>query len=277
MNANAIKRKVARLFDVFGINSLGHFVQRRAFFPFIRVVNYHVIRPEQAANFEEHLKFYSSRFVNVDEQTLTNFLSDRKWPLDKPGLIISFDDGTRDHAEIAAPLLEKYGFTGWFFVPAGYIVERDGQKTGKPGFIDEDVETLTHEQLLYLDKNHVVGCHTETHRRLTADLSDEILRAETVGAKKNLEEMLGHPVKSFCWVGGEEYTYNKTAADFIRQNYELGFMTNTAPVRSSTNSLQLQRTNIEAENPLPLVRFQLSGFMDLAYYPKRKRVNALTG
>lgn len=268
MNANAVKRQIARLFDVFGINSLGHFVQRAALSPFIRAVNYHVIRPEHVENFEEHLKFYSSRFVSVDERILTDFFANWKWPHNKPGLILSFDDGTRDHAEIVAPLLEKYGFTGWFFVPSGWVVTEKGGNQG----------SLTHEQLLQLDKHHVVGCHTETHCRLSADLPDEVLWSETIGAKKTMEGLLGHAVSSFCWVGGEEYTYNAKAAEFIAgpYRYKLGFMTNSAPVTRNTSPLQLQRTNIEAENPLSLVRFQLSGFMDIAYYPKRKRVNRLT-
>jgi peptidoglycan/xylan/chitin deacetylase (PgdA/CDA1 family) len=274
MNANAIKRKIAQVFDVFGINSLGHFVQRSALFPFIRVINYHVIPAEHAANFAEHLKFYSSRFINVDEEMLRDFLNGKKWPHDKPGLIISFDDGTRDHVDIAAPLLEQFGFTGWFFVPSGWVTDRSGEKAE---FVPQDVEPLTHQQLRYLDEHHVVGCHTETHCRLTADLSEEKLRFETVDAKKHLEELVGHKVTSFCWVGGEEYTYNAKAAEFISyERYGYAFMTNSAPVTKNTNSLQLQRTNIEAENPLPLVRFQLSGFLDLMYYGKRKRVNALT-
>ncbi len=65
-------------FDVFGINALGHFVQRSTLFPFIRGVNYHVIPPEHASNFEEHLKFYASNFVNVDEKMLFDFHETKK-------------------------------------------------------------------------------------------------------------------------------------------------------------------------------------------------------
>ncbi len=276
MNSNAVKRQVARLFDVFGINSLGHFVQRSALFPFIRAVNYHEIPQNQAENFETQLKFYSERFVNVGYGDLIDFLQSGKWRHDKPGLLLSFDDGLRTHHDVAAPLLEKYGFTGWFFVPAGWVAGVEGETVENPEY-PSGVATLTREQLRYLDEHHVVGCHTETHCRLSADLPAEKMRYETLEAQKTLEELLGHPVKIFCWVGGEEYTYSKPAAELIKQGYELGFMTNTSVVRPGTNPLQLQRVNIEAENPLSLVRFQLSGFMDLAYYPKRKRVNRLTG
>lgn len=272
MNLNGVKRSAARAFDVFGINSLGHFIQRAAFFPFIRVLNYHEIPADQSTNFEEHLRFYSTKFVNVGKALLEDFLETGKWPHKQPGLIISFDDGTRSHYEVAAPLLEKYGFTGWFFVPSAWVLE-EGAET--PDFVGDNV-TLTPEQLKYLDENHVVGCHSETHCRLSEDLGAEKLRFETLTAKESLEKLLGHEVDVFCWVGGEEYTYSKTAADFIKQGYDLSFMTNTAVVRPGTNPLQLQRSNIEAENPLSLVRFQLSGLMDVLYYPKRKRVNQLT-
>jgi peptidoglycan/xylan/chitin deacetylase (PgdA/CDA1 family) len=273
MNLNSVKRMAAQIFDVTGINSLGHFVQRAALFPFIRVVNYHDIPENLAENFEAQLKYYASKFANVTYQDLMDFLRTGNWKHDQPGLIISFDDGLRSHYATAAPLLEKYGFTGWFFVPSGWVVENEHSE--KPDFVTT-AESLTREQLLYLDTHHVVGCHTQTHCRLSGDLPAEKLKYETLEAQKSLEKLLGHPVKIFCWVGGEEFTYCKTASDFIKQGYELSFMTNTAIVRPKTNPLQLQRTNIEAENPLPLVRFQISGLMDIAYFPKRKRVNELT-
>lgn len=275
MNANLIKRRVAAVFDTLRINQLGHLVQRATQFPFIRAVNYHDVPRDLAGNFEKHLQYYASQFVSVDEQTLRGFLNGEAWPHKKPGLILSFDDGMRSHFETVAPLLEKYGFAGWFFVPAGWIAERIGEN---PEVVKNvgDQKTLNTGQVKYLAQNHVVGCHSETHRRLSADLSEDLLNIEIVGGKSSLEKTLGRDVPIFCWVGGEEYTYCKTAAEFIAQNYDLSFMTNTAVIRAGDDPLQLQRTNIEAENPLSLVRFQLSGFMDIAYLAKRRRVNKLT-
>lgn len=275
MNANAVKRKAAAVFDALGINSLGHQLQRTTLFPFIRVVNYHDVPAEHSRNFEDHLRFYSERFANVDESTLRSFLSDGLWTNTKPGLIISFDDGMLSHFERVAPLLEKYGFTGWFFVPAGWVAERINGNA-EVGSQIADQKTLSLEQLRYLAKNHVVGCHTETHCRMSDDLSEERMIYEIVGSKKSFHEMLGRETKIFCWVGGEEFTYSKAASDLVRQNYDLGFMTNNAVVRQTTDPMQIQRTNIEAENPLSLVKFQLSGILDVIYARKRKRVNKLT-
>lgn len=276
MKMNSVKKFAARFFDVSGINYLGYVSQKMFKFPFIRVINYHDITKNQADNFEKQLQFYSNRFVNVTEKDLREFLTNGNWKHKKPGLILSFDDGLRSHYEIAAPLLEKYGFTGWFFVPVGAISDLP-----EPVFLEKTIEDikenyLNSEQLEYLDKNHIVGCHTETHRRLGKENSDEIMKRETLGAKQKFEKMLGHNVEIFCWVGGEENSYSKNAADFIKQGYHLSFMTNNEIVTPKTNPLQIQRTNIEADNPLWLVRFQVSGLMDLAYAPKRNRVNKLT-
>lgn len=277
MNLNSVKQFAAQLFDVLGINDLGHFIQRKTLFPFIRAVNYHDTPQNLADNFEKQLQFYSKRFVNVDRKILSDFLASGKWIYDKPGIIISFDDGLRSHYEVAAKLLEKYNFTGWFFVPSRWIADSrtDIQPEEVSNLLPAE-ECLTLEQLKYLDKKHVVGCHTRTHVRLSKELSTKKLKTEILTAQNNLEEMLGHKIDIFCWVGGEEFTYSREAAGFIKGNYNFSFMTNTSVITANTNTLQLQRSNIEAYNSLPLVNFQISGLMDMVYYPKRKRVNELT-
>ena len=259
---------VARTLDRFGINRLGLKLQERFFGSFIRAVNYHVVRPEDADSLEAHLRYYEERFVSVDLESLEKFLVAGEWPHSRPGLIISFDDGDRTHYEVAAPLLEKYGFTGWFFVPIGLM--NLNEVHGRP------VTVLTLDQLKYLNDRHVVGSHSETHCRLGSDNSFERLESEICGSRRHLEQLLGTPVEIFCWVGGEETSYSSEAAKLISENYKYSFMTNNAVIRPGDDPLQLQRTNIEAENPLELVRFQLSGLMDVYYTGKRRRVNRLT-
>jgi len=61
-----------------------------------------------------------------------------------------------------------------------------------------------------------------------------------------------------------------------RAGYRFSFMTNNAPLRPGDDPLHIQRTNVEAGWSLDVLRFQLSGVMDLAYAPKRRRVDRLT-
>ena len=103
------------------------------------------------------------------------------------------------------------------------------------------------------------------------------MRTEIKGAKRRMEKVLECEVPVFCWGGGGEDAYTSEAVALIsRAGITHSFMTNSQVIRPAADSLQLQRTNIEADYPLWLTRFQLSGFMDLLYAGKRRRVNRLT-
>lgn len=117
MNPN--KLRLARLLDRLGLNTALRRLRERLCHPSLRAVNYHDVPARLAEPFEEQLRFFARHFVPVGPRELGELLADR-WPHRKPGLLITFDDGLRSHAEVAAPLLERHGFPGWFFVPAAF-------------------------------------------------------------------------------------------------------------------------------------------------------------
>ena len=183
-------------------------------------------------------------------------------------------------------LLIAHGVPGWFSVPAGLpdaeVEDHEAFRREHSLHYDETEfadrrGVLSWDDVRRLDKNHVICCHGFSHRRLAADLTDEELALEIPMAKAKLECELGHPVSVFVWVGGEEWSYSAGAAEAIRKaGFELGFMTNHARIRPGDDPLQIQRTNVEAWDPPELVHLSLSGFFDLLYWPKRRRVNQLT-
>lgn len=251
----------------------------------IRAVNYHGTPRRFAASFEAQLAYYRDSFDPVGLDDLDRLLAGEPWRRKRPGLILSFDDGLRSNYEIARPALEKHGFVGWFFVPAALVsgevlISSDAARAAAihpdEAYADGR-QTMTWDELRDLSHDHVVGCHTRTHRHMRAGLSEEVVRDEVVAAKAILERELGRAVDVFCWVGGEEWAYSAAAARAVAAaGYRFSFMTNNAVITRGTDRLQLQRTNIEADWPLDVVRFQLSGLMDLLYLPKRRRVNRLT-
>ena len=133
------------------------------------------------------------------------------------------------------------------------------------------------KEMRQLDKNHVIGCHTKSHQRRVAAIKKTQIYQEIVVSKKIIADKLGHPIDIFCWVGGEENSYSAQGAKAIREaKYKYSFMTNCMPIKINTNPYQLQRNNVETSFSINLVKFILSGIMDLLYIPKRKRVNNLT-
>lgn len=253
---------------------------------YIRAINYHNVEPGDARNFEEQLSRFGRRFCNVSLQDLGRFFDRGAWDRPKPGLILSFDDGLRSHFAVVAPLLEKYGFTGWFFVPTDFVdcrpeMQHDFARANRISVLagtDPRRLAMTRGEIAELrTRGHVIASHTRTHHRMLVTDSEETLWREIGGSKSILEEMSGGAVDVYGWVGGEESVYHARAAAHVRRaGYKYAFMTNSAPVLPNSDPLQIQRTNIEAAWPDELVSFQLSGALDVYYLPKRLKVESRT-
>jgi peptidoglycan/xylan/chitin deacetylase (PgdA/CDA1 family) len=248
---------------------------------YIRAVHYHGTGGLYAASFERQIKFYSRHFSDVNLEDLRNFLKSGHWHKPKPGLIISFDDGIRSNFLYAAPILQCYGFTGWFFVPTSLIATFANIQVASPkkyfiicDTIDEGQLFMTWDDIHQLDRHHVIGSHTRTHWRLNTRTTQDRVLYEVFGSKRDLEEQLRHSIDCFSWVGGEETSYSAEAAQMIvKAGYQFSFMTDSRAILPKSNPMQLYRTQIEANWPLYMVNFQLSGIMDVKHLLKRRRIN----
>jgi len=281
---NPAKLALARTFDALGVSDALLRLQQTLLGPHLRIVNYHDVPPSRADQFEAQVRYFADRFAPVGRADLVA-LQRGEWKERRPGLVLSFDDGLRSHADVVAPILERHGFVGWFLVPVGFVEAPADQQASfaVEHHIHASAEypdarlALSWDDVRGLDARHVVGCHTWNHTRLASTLLPADLEREIPAAKQRLEEVVGHEVELFAWVGGEEWAYSAEAARAVRRaGFRLGFMTNNAPVRPGCDLFQLQRTNLEADFPPAVMRFQLCGFLDVLYAPKRTRVNRLT-
>lgn len=278
-----MKLVLARLLASLGVSQLAFHLHTLVTSPYIRVFLLHGVRPDQAGEFERLLSFLRRRFHPATPGELIELRQTGSWPHTRPGAVLTFDDGLRSDYEIVAPLLEKWGFVGWFFVPVGLLgldpaeqLEAARRRRIDCAQAGADPRVfLTLEQLRELARRHVVGCHTANHVRLSKSLSEAELIREIPGAQQALESIIGRPVDSFAWVGGEESAYSVAAARYISQHFRISFTTNTSVTRRGTSLQRIERTHLEANFPLSLVKLQISGLMDLFYTAKRCRVAAL--
>ena len=279
-----IKSLLASSFHTLGVTNLLLALQQRSI-PggYIRAINYHATPAGTAEQFERQLAFYAQHFAPVSLPDLDQFLRLHPWHKDRPGLIISFDDGLYSNYSVAAPLLEKYGFRGWFFVPVDFVETpppeqgqfASAQQIGADGTSSPDGRVaMSWNELRDLDRRqHIIGCHSRSHRRMSANLEESVLEYEICAGKAALEEALGHNCDCYCWVGGEEQTYTTAAARMIRRaGYNYSFTTNSFPITRMANPHRLERNNVESAWPLSLASFELCGFQDVRYAPKRRRV-----
>ena len=272
MNTFKIKCMMASVYDVMGINAIKlKKINRKYGNNYIRILNYHHSPVEDKDQFIKQVEWYTKNFEMIGVDDLQRFLNGSKTFTDKPGMLITFDDGYLDNYQVAHQYLSSHGIPAVYMVSAGLV----GKKAVRDGM---EAEYITFEQLKEMGSGGAaIGCHTYSHHRMGATDTEEVLRHEIIESKQELEQGLGAKVDIFCWCGGEELTYTKAASDMIRTaGYKFGFMTNSAPIQSGCDAFQLDRSNIEAGWPLSLVRFQLSGVIDDRLKEKRDRVHKLT-
>lgn len=154
-------------------------------------------------------------------------------PLPPKAVMLTFDDGYLDNYQVAAPILEKYGFPATFFI----ITE----KVGTPEYMDW-------EQVTDLDRRQMdIGSHTATHQDLTI-LSGADLKQELSGAAKTFESRVGHPVYWLCYPAG------KYDAGVIKYSRDAGYLlaTTTKPgeEQSSDAPFGLLRYRVRSDTGL---------------------------
>lgn len=98
----------------------------------------------------------------------------------KEYVVFTFDDGGKSFYDVIAPILEKYGYKGMFFITTKYI--------GTDTFLNEDEIRDLHK------RGHIIGSHAHTHEHLYT-LPDQQLEEEWKYSTEILSRILGEDIK----------------------------------------------------------------------------------
>ncbi len=113
-------------------------------------------------------------------------------------VVLTFDDGYQNFADEAWPLLRKHGYPATVFIVTRLI--------GKPAkWLDDGKQArlMDASTIRSLAREGVnFGSHTLTHCRLS-QLDRKEQRAEIMGSKSELEDILGKGVADFCYPYGD--------------------------------------------------------------------------
>jgi peptidoglycan/xylan/chitin deacetylase (PgdA/CDA1 family) len=160
------------------------------------------------------------------------------------GLVgLTFDDGYRDFAEHAVPILEKYGFTATVFVIAGRLGGHNAWDPERPR-----KELLTANEIRAVAAAGMeIGSHGMTHVSLPK-ADDAALSVEVAQSREKLQELTGHQVRGFCYPYGDQDSRVVTAAQAAGYNYACDIAPSPAigrhaiprtPVHDGDNALRL--------------------------------------
>lgn len=182
--------------------------------------------------FEEHLRFLQERgYTSISLREFMLALT-TGYPLPPKPIVLTFDDGYRDHYENAFRLLKQYGFTGTFFLITSLIDEQD------PRY-------LTWDQVIEM---HAAGMEMESHGYTHDDLrnrSPEYLIWQMLGSKEAIEARTGEPVRLFCYPSGH---YDALGIEILRQLGYWGAVTTKFGLENrSEDTFELRRLRIHGD------------------------------
>lgn len=256
-----IKKIIAFLCNILGVSKLCfNHLNKKYNNNYVRVINYHNTEKEYIELFDKHLTYLENKFEIIDFDTFKLFLEGKYTFKDKPGMMISFDDGFISNYEYGLDILDKHNIKALFFI-----------SSNKKG--ETDSKYISHKQLIEIqNKGHIIGDHTKNHYRFKDSDDNEKLKEEIIDSKKELESLLNVNINCFCYVGGEVPVYTDKSFEMIKNNYDYCFTTLTKISDANTNRYMIHRTNVESFWNLGLVKFQTSGLWDYLYKNKAKSV-----
>lgn len=204
---------------------------------YARVVNFHATPRKLSGQVERQLSRLARNFAPVSHEDLKNLADGEAWPHERPGVILNFFDGFRDNFDVAAPILDRLGLTGWFFLISGWIStppeDQRAFANDRLGGLPYDEHEIPADDRLALspeevfalaDRGHVIASHTRTHPVTPDDLTPAALAQETAGSKEELASISGAPVRALAWHEGMSLGVNPPADAALRDaGYDLLF------------------------------------------------------
>jgi peptidoglycan/xylan/chitin deacetylase (PgdA/CDA1 family) len=156
----------------------------------------------------------------------------RGTPLPPKPIVVSFDDGFRDTALIALPLLRQRGWPGVLNLALHHLDVRWGLWT-------RQVRDL-------IAAGWEVDAHTLTHPDLTA-VDDERLTREVAGSRRALRSRFGVPVDFFCYPSGR---YDERVIVAVKRAGFLGATTTVPGLAERDESFTLRRVRVDRSDGL---------------------------
>jgi len=149
---------------------------------------------------------------------------------------ITLDDGYRNNLVSALPVLQSLGFTATCYVVSG-LMGRSNVWDHAIGIEPADLMSAS-EVRAWAEAGMEVGSHTRHHVHLN-ESSAQIVRDELRGSRQDLEDLLGRPVRQFCYPFGHYRTEQAEAV--VSAGYEAATTTHRGRVLQGDDVFQLRR------------------------------------
>jgi len=235
----------------------------------VPILSYHQVTPRPHPAFRKysvtpqqltsHLRWLRDRgYESVDLGRVAAWLEGTGELPPRP-VVVTFDDGFRDVAVHAAPVLRAGGFGAIFYVVAGLIGKTSAWLLAERGF---EAPMMDWETLASLrGEGFEIGSHAVSHPRLST-LRDTECRSELLDARTILEQRLGVAIDHLAYPFGN---WDEHVRSLAREaGYATACTTDIALARRSDHPLSLPRVPVLGTEPLSHFAWRLR----LAHAPR---------
>lgn len=180
----------------------------------IRLVNYHNTPASGRDALRRELSAYHQKFAPIDLAELDHFYATGSWSSLSPGLIPVFYEGYRNSYDVAAPICEELGITGWFAVCTGFVdcpvpEQEVFARSHWIGLVEEEKGgeriAMSWSEIAELSTRHVVYPHTASHDGIADVITDDDIAREIFEPKRKMDAVTGQSAPAFVWLHGSPW------------------------------------------------------------------------
>lgn len=233
--------------------------------PGIHIINSHFVTPDTHDKsqdykiFENFLKSLQKKTVFIKIEDAIKRLENKKIRGSDALVSFTFDDGFEECYTVIAPLLEKYGTRGAFFINANYISSDEDYQVEFNKRIDTYTKKpMSWTQVIDLHKRgHLIGSHNLDHTNF-AELSLDEITDQLKRNKEILEEKLNFKCDYFAWTYGQFQHFPEEALIETKKFHKYIFSATNYKNYFSFDGHVINRRHLEAYWKLSHISYFLS-------------------
>ncbi|MBT6087840.1 MAG: polysaccharide deacetylase family protein [Rhodospirillaceae bacterium] len=253
-----------------------------------RILVFHDVPSTDLPAFERLVDYLAERHSFLSPEDAAALMRGDETPAletsTRPPCLLSFDDGFVSNHTVAAEVLNARNIKALFFIPPG-LVEMSGDQQRKalaenvfqgrilPAQLGPELRLMTWDEINELSRaGHAIGCHGQTHQRLST-LSSDMLEEEIGLADSLLTDRLGQGCPWYAFAFGDIGSISDAALGKIASLFNLCRSGVRGANRPGISPFALRADHLPLDAPFAYQKLIVEGGLDPRYGNQRHRLD----